>query len=100
MMVAMSNRRRTLVYNYVHTDFARPAFFIIFFCYFFTFSLLDEKKYAFLCIVFVLDGESTEKQHHRTSRKAQRKEFMERMHARNGKASSPSRKICLRHFYC
>ncbi len=59
-----------------HTQsFLFVLFFTLFFCFI---NLL-------LCILFIIDDEFIEKQHHRASKKAQRKDFVRRMHARNGK---------------
>lgn len=39
-----------------------------------------------LCILFIIDDEFVEKQHRQASKKTQRKDFVQRMHARNGNA--------------
>jgi hypothetical protein len=39
-----------------------------------------------LCVLFDIDDEFVEEHHQRASKRAHRKDFVQRMHARNGKA--------------
>jgi len=55
---------------------------------FITFFLLYQfANIVLLYILFIIDLEFLEKHHHRACKKAQRKDFVQRMHARNGNAS-------------
>jgi Trk-type K+ transport system membrane component len=93
MMVAISNCCFPLLINvYIWKKQKKKAFYSAFYTsfvlfFFITIFLLYEfASNVLLCILFIIDDEFVEKQHRRASKKAQRKDFVQRMHARNGNA--------------
>jgi hypothetical protein len=80
MMVAINNYYFPS-FEYISDDYLALHIF------FFSFFLLYKFAYiVLLCVFFGIDDEFIEKQQHRAGKKAHRKDFVQRMHARNGKA--------------